>query len=156
MPLDRSANRQLLIRRLLARRRVSSQGELAALLAAAGHPVSQTTVSRDLAELGVIREADGAGRRRYRVATDAPEHHDRPTLRKVLAEYLEQAAPSGNLVVLKVRPATAGAVAAALDASPPAGVIGTVAGDDTVLVVVDGELGGAAVADRILKLMEAR
>jgi len=57
-------------------------------------------------------------------------------------------------VVLRVRSATAGAVAAALDANPPKGVVGTLAGDDTVVVIADDTVGGGVVAKTIMKILE--
>lgn len=152
---DRSAARRALIRQLLADGGVSSQAELAALLAAHGHPVSQTTVSRDLVELGATKTAHRDHQSAYILAGDGlagDESLER--LEKVLREYFEAALPSGNLVVLKVRVATAGAVAAALDAASPEGVLGTIAGDDTVLVVTDESVGGQRVANNLVKILE--
>ena len=155
MPRDRSTARRVLIRRLLAEGEVSSQEELVTLLGRAGHRVTQSTVSRDLSELGATKIGEGTVHERYVVAsvrqtTDAESSH----LRRTLEEYLEGAVPSGNLVVLKVRSATAATVAAALDATPPEGVVGTIAGDDTVIVVADDAVGGAAVAKTIMRILE--
>jgi transcriptional regulator of arginine metabolism len=156
MPRDRSTARRILIRQLLAEREISSQQALARLLGEAGHRVTQSTISRDLRELGAAKAHEGTGRERY-VLVD----HERPVddsfdeLRRILEDYLEGAVPSGNLVVLKVRSATAGAVAAALDANPPKGVVGTLAGDDTVLVVAEQSIGGRSVARSIMGILEA-
>jgi transcriptional regulator of arginine metabolism len=156
MPKDRSTTRRILIRRLLAERRICSQGELATLLEEAGHRVTQATVSRDFGELGAAKVVDESGRERYSIL--APRHRDASRfdhLRQVLANYLEDSIPSGNLVVLKVRVATAGAVADAIDAQAPPGVIGTIAGDDTVLVIAEESVGGRRVAHEISKILEA-
>jgi transcriptional regulator of arginine metabolism len=156
MSRDRSTGRRILIRQLLAECEVSSQEELVGLLARAGHRVTQSTVSRDLSELGAIKVDEGTEHERYVV----PLGEKAPPaalnqLRKTLEEYLEGAVPSGNLVVLRVRSATAGAVAAALDAMPPKGVVGTLAGDDTVIVVADDAVGGGAVVKTIMEILEA-
>ncbi len=122
MPRDRSTIRRILIRQLLAEREISSQAELARLLGEAGHTVTQSTVSRDLTELGATKADEGADHERYVLGDQhrsANTVHDE--LRRALEDYLEGAVPSGNLVVLKVRSATAGAVAAALDANPARG-----------------------------------
>lgn len=156
MPRDRSTSRRLLIRRLLSQRTVSSQSQLVDLLAAAGHHVTQTTVSRDLAELGGTKSTGPDGSGRYVIEPERAHPAGRSPLQKVLAEYLEQAAPAGNLVVLKVRPATAGTVAAAIDDAPPDGVLGTLAGDDTVLVVVGDGFEADRVADSIMGILEAQ
>jgi transcriptional regulator of arginine metabolism len=155
MPRDRSTIRRILIRQLLAEREISSQGELARLLGEAGHRVTQSTVSRDLTELGATKADEGTEHERYVLADrqrTADDGLDR--LRRALEDYLEGAVPSGNLVVLRVRSATAGAVAAALDAAPPKGVVGTLAGDDTVIVIADNAVGGGAVAKTIMGILE--
>lgn len=155
MPRDRSTIRRILIRRLLEEREISSQAELAGLLGEAGHRVTQSTVSRDLTELGAVKADEGTAHERY-VLVDQQRSVDesRDRLRRALEDYLEGAVPSGNLVVLKVRSATAGAVAAALDAAPPEGVVGTLAGDDTVIVIADDAAGGWAVAQTIMNILE--
>jgi transcriptional regulator of arginine metabolism len=152
---DRSAARRLVIRRLLTDGEVSSQAELAELLGVSGYAVSQTTVSRDLLEVGAVRTIRGDGRAVYVLQPDrAVEGTGLARLERVLREFLEAAVPSGNLVVMKVREATAGAVAAALDAAAPNGVVGTIAGDDTVLVIADDSVGGRRVADDLLRILE--
>jgi len=155
MPRDRSTIRRILIRRLLTDREISSQDELVRLLGDAGHRVTQSTVSRDLSELGATKADEGTEHERYVLGEQqrsADDDVDR--LRRALADYLEGAVPSGNLVVLKVRSATAGAVAAALDANPPKGVVGTLAGDDTVVVIADDAVGGGSVAKTIMGILE--
>jgi transcriptional regulator of arginine metabolism len=155
MPRDRSTIRRILIRRLLEEREISCQAELARLLGEAGHHVTQSTVSRDLTELGAVKADEGTEHERY-VLVDQMQTADegRDRLRRALEDYLEGAVPSGNLVVLKVRSATAGAVAAALDAAPPTGVLGTLAGDDTVIVIADDAVGGGTVANTIMGILE--
>jgi transcriptional regulator of arginine metabolism len=134
---------------------VASQIDLVKLLGESGHRVTQSTVSRDLSVLGAVKMHEGTERERYFL----PEHQqaldeDLERLRRALEDYLEGAVPSGNLVVLKVRSATAGTVAAALDASPPKGVVGTLAGDDTVIVIADDAIGGGKVAKTIMGILE--
>ena len=68
MPRDRSNSRRILIRQFLAERDISSQAELAEFLSAAGHQVTQSTISRDLAELGVIKTGEGTNHERYLLA----------------------------------------------------------------------------------------
>jgi transcriptional regulator of arginine metabolism len=155
MPRDRSTIRRILIRQLLTEREIASQGELARLLSAAGHRVTQSTVSRDLTELGATTADVGTEHEWYfLVDQKRPANEGRDELRRTLEDYLEGALPSGNLVVLRVRSATAGAVAAALDANPPKGVVGTLAGDDTVVVIADDSVGGGIVAKTIMKILE--
>ena len=155
MRRDRSTIRRVLIRRLLAEQVISSQGELARLLDEAGYQVTQATISRDLAELGATKVDEGTDHERYVLERLPGPAGDVDRLRRALEDHLEGVVPSGNLVVLKVRQATAGAVAAAIDAAPPDGVVGTLAGDDTVLVVADESIGGQEVVQNIVRIMEA-
>ena len=155
MPRDRSTIRRLLIRRLLADRTISSQSELGRLLEDAGHAVTQATVSRDLAELGAVKTDQGSARERYTLVEKSRRGHEGfDRVRRVFEDNLEAVVPSGNLVVLRVRVATANAVAAAIDDAPPAGVIATLAGDDTVLVVADDVVGGQTVAQTLMGILE--
>jgi transcriptional regulator of arginine metabolism len=142
--------RQHRITKLLEAQVVTSQGQLVALLADQGVEATQTTVSRDLEDLGAVKVRLPGGDTAYAlpelpVHQIAPEDH----LRRVLGEWVVEVAYSGNLVVLRTPPGSAHVVGSALDRSGVDAIIGTVAGDDTVLVVVDEELGGKAMAARL-------
>ncbi len=142
--------RQHRITKLLESQPVTSQGQLVALLAEQGVDATQTTVSRDLEDLGAVKVRLPGGDTAYAlpelpVHQIAPEDH----LRRVLGEWVVEVAYSGNLVVLRTPPGSAHVVGSALDRSGLDAVIGTVAGDDTVLVVVDEELGGKVMAARL-------
>ena len=141
--------RRRLVRRLLAGDQIASQSELMDLLAAAGHPVTQATVSRDLTALGAVKE-ERDGSVRYRLA-----HRIDPPPRgatQALAEYSVEITSSANLVVVKTVPGAAHLVGAAIDGASLPGVMGTVAGDDTVLVVADERVGGSGVAATLERL----
>jgi transcriptional regulator of arginine metabolism len=145
--------RQHRIARLLETRAVGSQAHLVELLAAEGIEATQTTVSRDLEELGALKVRLPGGETAYALPElpsrqVAPEDH----LRRVLGEWVVEARCSANLVVLRTPPGSAHVVGSALDRSGFPGVIGTVAGDDTVLVVTAAADGGAVVADRLAGL----
>jgi transcriptional regulator of arginine metabolism len=142
--------RQHRITKLLETKAVGSQGHLVDLLAGEGIEATQTTVSRDLEELGAVKVRLPGGETAYALPElpsqqVAPEDH----LRRVLGEWVVEADYSGNLIVLRTPPGSAHVVGSALDRSGFPGVIGTVAGDDTVLVVASEALGGAAVAGRL-------
>jgi transcriptional regulator of arginine metabolism len=142
--------RQHRITRLLEAQAVTSQGQLVALLADQGVEATQTTVSRDLEDLGAVKVRLPGGETAYAlpelpVHQIAPEDH----LRRVLGEWVVEVAYSGNLVVLRTPPGCAHVVASALDRTALPGVVGTVAGDDTVLVVADEHVGGGALAAQI-------
>jgi transcriptional regulator of arginine metabolism len=142
--------RQHRITKLLEAQVVTSQGQLVALLADQGVEATQTTVSRDLEDLGAVKVRIPGGDTAYAlpelpVHQIAPEDH----LRRVLGEWVVEVAYSANLVVLRTPPGSAHVVGSALDRSGLDAIVGTVAGDDTVLVVVDEELGGKAMAARL-------
>jgi transcriptional regulator of arginine metabolism len=142
--------RQHRITRLLESRAVGSQSHLVALLAEEGIDATQTTVSRDLEELGALKVRLPGGETAY-VLPDLPSRQVAPEdhLRRVLGEWVVETRFSANLVVLRTPPGSAHVVGSALDRSGFPGVIGTVAGDDTVLVVTAAPAGGADVARRL-------
>jgi transcriptional regulator of arginine metabolism len=142
--------RQHRIARLLETKAVGSQAHLVDLLGAEGIEATQTTVSRDLEELGAIKVRLPGGETAYALP-ELPSHQVAPEdhLRRVLGEWVVEADYSGNLVVLRTPPGSAHVVGSALDRSGFPGMIGTVAGDDTVLVVASETSGGAAVGERL-------
>jgi transcriptional regulator of arginine metabolism len=142
--------RQHRLARMLETHAVGSQAQLVALLADEGIEATQTTVSRDLEELGALKVRVPGGETVYAlpelpVHQVAPEDH----LRRVLGDWVVEVGHSYNLVVLRTPPGSAHVVASALDRSGFDGVVGTVAGDDTVLVVATEEVGGEELARRI-------
>jgi transcriptional regulator of arginine metabolism len=145
--------RQHRITRLLAEQAVTSQAHLVELLAADGVQATQATVSRDLEDLGAIKVRVAGGDTVYAIPElpaeqRAPEDH----LRRVFGDWVVEVAHSGNLVVLRTPPGSAHVVGSALDRSSLPEVLGTVAGDDTLIVVVTEEAGGAAVARQLADL----
>lgn len=140
--MSATAARRRVIRTLIADRPVSSQGELVELLAEQGHMVTQATVSRDLQVIGATKAAGDhyvlVGR------TDADEAH--AALARAIDEFVEAIGFSGTLVVLRTPPGAAQVVAAAIDNAQVEGILGSVAGDDTVLVVASEEQTGEGVA----------
>jgi transcriptional regulator of arginine metabolism len=147
-PASGRAARQARIVALISTREVRSQGELAGMLAREGVEVTQATLSRDLDELGAVklRGADG-GVGRYVVPDDGSPVRgvtggtDR--LARLLGELLVSADHSGNLAVLRTPPGGAHYLASALDRAALHDVVGTIAGDDTLLVVAREPLTGA-------------
>ena len=142
--------RQHRITKLLESQPVTSQAQLVALLADEGVDATQTTVSRDLEDLGVVKVRLPGGDTAYALPElpaqqFAPDEH----LRRVLGEWVVDVAHSANLVVLRTPPGSAHVVGSALDRSGLDEIVGTVAGDDTVLVVVGEDVGGEAVAAQL-------
>jgi transcriptional regulator of arginine metabolism len=150
------------IAELVAAQPVTSQGELSALLAAEGISVTQATLSRDLDELRAIkvRTPDG-GPPAYWVPEDggapppaAPTGGPRVRLRRLLGELMVSAEGSANLAVLRTPPGAAHFLASALDRSGLPEVIGTIAGDDTVLLVAREPDGGKDLAELLRRLAQ--
>jgi transcriptional regulator of arginine metabolism len=142
--------RQHRIAKLLEAQPVASQAQLVALLADQGVEATQTTVSRDLDDLGAVKVRLPGGDSAYALP-ELPKNQIAPDdhLRRVLGEWVVEVAHSGFLVVLRTPPGSAHVVGSALDRSGLEGIVGTVAGDDTVLVVASEQLGGARMAARL-------
>lgn len=152
--------RRALIAELLARGRVRSQGELAELLGASGVHVTQGTLSRDLDELGAVRVRDEDGALVYAVPAEGGDPTPRvgessgisARLVRIIEEVLVSADASANLAVLRTPPGAAQYLASAIDHAQLADVVGTLAGDDTVMVVAREADGGADLAQRLVAL----
>jgi transcriptional regulator of arginine metabolism len=145
--------RQHRIIRHLETEAVGSQAQLVELLAADGIVATQATVSRDLEDLGAVKVRVSGGDTVYAIPQlpkdqPAPEDH----LRRVLGEWVGEIAHSGNLVVLRTPPGSAHVVGSALDRAALEGILGTVAGDDTLIVVASEEAGGKGLALRLAEL----
>jgi len=149
------AERQRRIARLLAQRAVTSQQELVELLAAAGQPATQATVSRDLEELGAYKVRRNGHVVYALPASTTPGSVPGPggdSLRRLLAGSVGDVETSGNIVVVRTPPGYAGMVASAVDRAGMDGVAGTVAGDDTILVVCRSGVPGRTVELRLRQL----
>jgi len=123
------------VRRLIAAGGVHTQGELVAALAERGVEVTQATVSRDLAGLGVVRGFRG-GRHTYLLPDDMTDGTGaaQARLRRLLADLPLSIAEAAPLVVLRTSPGAANAIASSIDLSQWGDVVGTIAGDDTIFV----------------------
>jgi len=176
--------RQARVAAILARTQVRSQEELAELLAADGMHVTQATLSRDLEELGAVRLRGAAGSLVYALPGEPGGPGSRPggvlpsgaagaagpaaeggepggpsesvkgRIARVAAELLTSAEASANLVVLRTPAGAAQYFASVIDHAAWPSILGTVAGDDTVLVIARDPAGGEAVARALLRLAE--
>jgi transcriptional regulator of arginine metabolism len=146
--------RQHRIARLLETQTVTSQSHLVELLAADGVVATQATVSRDLEEIGAVKVRVAGGDTVYAIPELPKDRHvPEEQLRRVLADWVVEIAQSANLVILRTPPGSAHVVASALDRAGLPGVLGTVAGDDTLLVVTSERVGGDRVARRLQSLV---
>lgn len=134
--------RHRLLRQLVARHAVGSQAQLVALLAGEGVEATQATVSRDLDELGVGKVRTADGRSVYALAEPLD-------LTSRLRQFVLRVDASGNLAVVRTPPGAAPAVAIVIDDARMPGVLATVQGDDTILVIAEEGTTGAEVAERL-------
>jgi transcriptional regulator of arginine metabolism len=145
--------RQHRILRVLEEQPISSQVQLVQLLEAEGIVATQATVSRDLEELGAVKVRIPGGAMAYAIPDfqrDRAPSDDH--LKRLMGEFVVEVAHSGNLVVLRTPPGSAHVVASALDRASLPAVLGTVAGDDTLLVVCREDVGGPTVAAELAAL----
>jgi transcriptional regulator of arginine metabolism len=141
--------RQAAILRLVRERAISTQGELADALREAGFEVVQTTVSRDVAELGLAKVRAPSGRLVY--APPGASDGDRlRSLAAAMRRYGTGAEATGNLVVLSTPSGYANALAQAIDEGRHPAIVGTVAGDNTILVAVHEGASSIALRDELL------
>jgi len=147
------AARQRALAELLRTREVPSQAQLLDHLREAGFEATQATVSRDLEDLGAVKVRGPGGQLVYALPESEPVTGE-AEIRRALAFSLLDAVPSANLVVLRTPPGHAQALAFTLDRAQLPGVCGTVAGDDTVLVICDDRSSGRVMARRFLSLAE--
>ncbi|MGQ0464628.1 MAG: arginine repressor [Sporichthyaceae bacterium] len=160
IPATKTARHRRIVE-LLSRSRVHSQGELGELLGQDGLTVTQATLSRDLDELGAVRIRDEDGDLVYAVPGDGGDRRPRvgdtasnsARLARISEELLVSAEASANLVVLRTPPGAAQFFASAIDQAALPDLLGTIAGDDTVLVITRNPAGGAVTADWFLNLV---
>ncbi|HEV3478584.1 MAG TPA: hypothetical protein VG144_03955 [Gaiellaceae bacterium] len=146
-------DRQRLIKSLVSRRRIATQHDLLAALAAEGCLATQATVSRDIRELGLEKSHDQLGRPRYVVTQDGSGSDPRESLVSVLSQFGRRATAAQNIVVVQSELGSAPAIGRALDRVAHPLVVGTLAGDDTCLVIAADAEGAAALARELAEII---
>jgi len=159
IPQTRAGRRQLILD-ILGRQSVRSQGALLEILSRSGFEVTQATLSRDLDELGAVKVREGrtlvyavpgqGGDRTARVAPGPEEVSSR--LRRQCEELLVTARVSANLVVVRTPSGAANYLASALDHADEPDILGTIAGDDTIMIITGGARQSRALTSRLLAL----
>jgi transcriptional regulator of arginine metabolism len=145
--------RQHRILRMLEDQPISSQAQLVQLLEAEGIVATQATVSRDLEDLGAVKVRIPGGAMAYAIPEYTRERAPSDDhLKRLMSEFVVEVAHSANLVVLRTPPGSAHVVGSALDRASLGSVLGTIAGDDTVLVVCNETVGGGVVAAELAGL----
>jgi transcriptional regulator of arginine metabolism len=152
----RSERRRDLLR-LLREGQPTSQQDIVVALQRVGHEVTQATVSRDLREIGALKVRVNGGFV-YRMADDVPRSPagdlGAASLERTLAAFVIDVRPAGSLIVVNTAPGHAAAVGRAIDYAAPAGVVGTVAGDDTIFVATPDSVTAQHIADGWLAQVE--
>lgn len=154
------SQRQKRIIQIIENHPIATQEELALALEKAGYDVTQATVSRDIKELGLIKIPVGNNTYKYGIPGETALPHNEERLRRLLQELVVGLNFSENLIVLKTYPGNAQSVASLIDGAKWPEVIGTVAGDDTILLVVKDPRGGDTkkqvelLLDKLKSLME--
>jgi transcriptional regulator of arginine metabolism len=160
IPQTKAARQQLIVE-LLGRQLVRSQGDLADLLDEQGVNATPSTISRDLVELEAVRVRHPDGGLVYAVPAEGGDRTPRPAgdsvsaqarLARITRELVVTAEASANLVVLRTPPGAAQYLASAIDHGAQHDLLGTIAGDDTVMLICREPDGGQAVADRFMTL----
>lgn len=137
------------IRGLVAKRPIKTQTELLRELRSLGFKTTQATISRDLEELGLFKDRKTGI---YKLREEASAEDSVSRLQRGVAEYVRSIEVAENLVVVKTTPGGAQGIASALDQMKWAEVIGTVAGDDTILVVASDRAAGRKTAQRLKRM----
>jgi transcriptional regulator of arginine metabolism len=142
--------RQNLVRDMISMAPIYTQEELRKGLAQKGIQVNQATLSRDLREIGVVKTANG-----YSLPTqDDTGGSPLPSLSHLLNEFVVDVREAENQLVLKTTPGSAQPVAAGLDSSGWKEIVGTIAGDDTILVITETKTICHKMAERIREIVE--
>lgn len=146
-------NRQSKIIEIIQKNEVETQDELSALLEKDGFRVTQATVSRDIRELKLTKIPTAGGRQKYAVITDAPENLSKK-YERVLREGFLSMDMAQNMLVIKTVSGMASAVCAAIDAMKMREIVGSIAGDDTIMCAIRTVDDTYAVMKKIRRIVE--
>lgn len=149
------ATRQAMILQIIETEDIETQEELAEQLGRHGVKVTQATVSRDIKELRLLKVLSPSGRYKYATAERA-EQGTADRFIRIFSESVLTVTPSDNLIVIKTLSASANAAAEAIDSLKWPEVLGTLAGDNTILVVVRSDAEAEGVASRFREMVKPR
>ena len=153
MAMDKGKTKRLdKIKALIKEYEIETQGELAQMLRESGFKVTQGTVSRDVRELGLTKIAAASGKQKYVVPE--PPNEEQSRFIRVLGDSMVSIDQAQNLIVIKTGSGMAMAVAAALDKMNFPEVVGTIAGDDTIMAAVRTSQDAALLIEKIRHMLE--
>lgn len=146
------SQRHIKIREILANREIETQDELVEALRSAGFHVTQATVSRDIKELHLIKTPLDNGRYKYSLPTEQ-KFNPLQRIKRVLGDHFVHIDFTENLVVMKTMPGTANAVGAVIDNLEWTEIMGTICGDDTILMICRTKEQSKELVARIMSLL---
>lgn len=147
------ARRLMAIRDIVTNQRVSTQEELCEALSERGFVITQATVSRDIKDLKLIKVSDAHGYR-YALPDSPGPRSSLERMRRLFQDTVVEMTDSENLVVVKTIPGSAHLVASTIDTADFAEVVGTVAGDDTIIVVIKPREAVPLILERFRSLIQ--
>ena len=147
------STRQTKILEIIKEHRIETQEELQHHLKNAGFNVTQATVSRDIRELGIIKAESDDGVYKYRARIEAPSKELNGNFALILHQAVSSVACANNLIVVKTYTGMGSAAGAAVDAMELSGVMGTLAGDDTLLIIAQDNASAATITELLKELI---
>jgi len=143
-----------LLKKIISEREVSDQIQLLNELKNSGIETTQATISRDLQKLNVVKVRVEPGRYRYEILEKASEGDLRDQLRAVFDNFVNEIKATNNLIVIRTTPGNANSVAVIIDRLGLPEILGTIAGDDTILVVVDTDENRKRIENKFIAILE--
>jgi len=153
MNKDAKSRRQQALRAIILEKGAGDQQKLVDAMAKKGFATTQATISRDLQEMGYVKIRLGPGEYKYELLDKGSKEVIRERLRVLFHNFVTDIKSAKNLVLIKTSPGNANGVASLIDSLARPEILGTVAGDDTILVVVDSEKNRAKVEDIFRRLL---
>ncbi|MEM1483844.1 arginine repressor [Oscillospiraceae bacterium PP1C4] len=151
--MNMKARRHAKILELINTHAIETQDELLSLLCESGFPVTQATISRDIKELRLVKTLTSDGKYHYTAHTPSPKSDMSNKFLLIFAESVKEIDSAGNMLVIKCFTGMANAVCAALDALHWSGVVGTLAGDDTIFMVMRDDHTAREMVMQLRKMM---
>lgn len=145
--------RQYRIKEIITNRIIETQEELVEALRDSGMQVTQATVSRDMKELMLIKVPEGEGKYKYSLPHEHQKQNPIHKLKRALFDHFVHIDYTDNLVVMKCLPGSANAICALVDNMEWSEVMGTICGDDTILMICRTKTQSGEVVERILELL---
>jgi len=143
-----------LLKKIISEQEVSDQIQLLNELKNSGIETTQATISRDLQKLNVVKVRVESGRYRYEILEKASEVDLRDQLRAVFDNFVDEIKATNNLIVIRTAPGNANSVAVIIDRLGLPEILGTIAGDDTILVIVDTDENRKRIENGFIAILE--